>query len=273
MIVIFDTFSGLCNQFFDILHGVNFCIVNNIKFSFRYCSFRSPDHLLIFYNMDFDKLFDLSIICKKYEHLYVDFSKLQLTPDNTYNWGETRAVNLFSNNYINEIKNISKEYVILKQFWTICIGNDTIVDNLFNRILPSKRLMEIYERIKSNLLENDEEYNFIHYRYEWDFASCFNIEIESLEDIILRIKEQFKNPDLRIYIAGGNINKIIDLNNSKFSEIIFFKNEDELIDYNYEEKAFIDFMFGLKSNQLYGHSKSSFSHVLNNIKGTSNFYS
>ena len=31
MIIIFDTFGGLCNQFYDINCGINFCIINNIK--------------------------------------------------------------------------------------------------------------------------------------------------------------------------------------------------------------------------------------------------
>ena len=35
-IIIFDTFCGLCNQFYDIQKGINFCLKNNIKFTFRY---------------------------------------------------------------------------------------------------------------------------------------------------------------------------------------------------------------------------------------------
>jgi hypothetical protein len=42
--------------------------------------------------------------------------------------------------------------------------------------------------------------------------------------------------------------------------------------YNYEEKAFIDYMIGLNSSEIYGHSKSSFSYMLNGIKGTNNYY-
>ena len=65
---------------------------------------------------------------------------------------------------------------------------------------------------------------------------------------------------------------IIDLNNSKFFSKIITKNEDELSNYNFEELAFIDYMFGLNSNEVFGHNKSSFSIMLNNIKQTKNYY-
>ena len=35
----------------------------------------------------------------------------------------------------------------------------------------------------------------------------------------------------------------------------------------------IDFLFGLDSHEIYGNRKSSFSNVLNDIKGTNNYYS
>jgi len=57
MILIFDTFSGLCNQMYDIFYGINFCIINNINFTFRYCSFREKN-LVDWYNEKFEKLFN-----------------------------------------------------------------------------------------------------------------------------------------------------------------------------------------------------------------------
>jgi len=62
------------------------------------------------------------------------------------------------------------------------------------------------------------------------------------------------------------------LNNPELRDIIISKNENELKDYNFEEKAFIDYIFGLHSNEIFGHSKSSFSTLLNNFKNTSNYY-
>jgi len=210
--------------------------------------------------------------CKKYEHLYVDFSTLNLTSDNTYNWECERAINLFTNNYVNEIKNISKEYIILKQFWSISLNSTEIVDDLYPRIMPSKRLMNLYENIKSKSIQNNEQYNFIHYRFEYDFLDHFNTTVEPLENILLNIKNKFKNPELKIYIATSNIKQNIDLQNSNLSQIILFKDDDELTDYNFEEKAMIDFMFGLNSNEVFGNRQSTFSLILNRLKGTSNYY-
>jgi hypothetical protein len=52
-IIILDTYSGLCNQFYDIICGINFGITNNIKFSFRYCSFRHTN-LTSWSNVEFN---------------------------------------------------------------------------------------------------------------------------------------------------------------------------------------------------------------------------
>jgi hypothetical protein len=82
----------------------------------------------------------------------------------------------------------------------------------------------------------------------------------------------FKNPNLKIYIATSNIRELINLNDSELRNIIISKNENKLLDYNFEEKAFIDYMFGLNSTEVFGHSKSSFSHMLNSFKNTSNYY-
>lgn len=268
-IVIIDTYSGLCNQFYDIICGINFCIVNNIKFSFRYCSFRNSD-LTSWYNVEFNKLFDTALF-KKYEELYVNFENIHLTNENTYNLKADNANILFTSDYLNEIISISKDYVVLKQFWAV-YKFSTIVDNVFSQIRPSNRLMELYDNIKNQLLQTNEQYNCIHYRYEADFTSYFNVTIENLKDVILRIKPQFKDPNLRIYIATSNINEVIDLNDIEISNIIFTKNKENLKNYNFEELAFIDYMFGLNANEISGHNKSSFSTMINNIKGTNNYY-
>jgi hypothetical protein len=139
--------------------------------------------------------------------------------------------------------------------------------------LASKRLMDVYNIIKTKMGINNQQYNFIHYRYESDFVNHFKItHMKDLKSTILIVKSKFKNPNLKIYIATTNIRNLIDVNDSEICDIIMTKNEDELKDLNFEEKAFIDYMFGLNSSEVFGHSKSSFSHMLNNIKNTSNFY-
>ena len=128
--------------------------------------------------------------------------------------------------------------------------------------------MEKYIEIKNNIIL-DEPYNFIHYRYENDFTNYFNINIEKLDILIENIK--FKNNNLKIYIATSNIKKLIDLNDSKYKNLIY-KNDDMLMDLNYEQRGFIDYMFGLNSIECYGHRKSSFSVMINNLKQTNNYY-
>lgn len=272
MIIVFDTFSGLCNQFYDINCGINFCLIHNIQFSFRYCSFREDD-LISWYNQKFDTLFNIENLknAVNYTNLYVDYESLQLTDENTFNINGKRSVELFTDNFLDEIMNIDKEFIVLKQFWATYKFKQINMDmNL--HIIPSDRLVNIYRETKNNVLQNNIEYNFLHYRYEHDFTSHFNVQIEDLKSLILRIKNNFKNPHLKIYIATNNIKQLININDPEFSNIILFKNDDDLNGYNYEEKAFIDYMIGLNSNEVYGHSNSSFSHMLNGIKGTNNYY-
>lgn len=128
--------------------------------------------------------------------------------------------------------------------------------------------MKKYLKIKNNII-GDEQYNFIHYRYEKDFTNHFNINVESLDILIDNIK--FKNNKLKIFIATSNIKNLIDLNNCKYKNLIY-KNDDMLLDLNFEQRAFIDYMFGLNSVECFGHSKSSFSVTINNIKQTKNYY-
>ena len=66
--------------------------------------------------------------------------------------------------------------------------------------------------------------------------------------------DKFKNPNLKIYIATSNIKNVIN-KESKCYDKILTKNEDELTDYNFEELAFIDYMFGLHSNEVVWTSK------------------
>jgi hypothetical protein len=273
MIVVIDTFSGLCNQFYDIHSAVNFCMINNIKFTFRFCSFRE-DNLTTWHNEKFEKLFDMSFLENINKDLFVEYETLNITEENTYNYHGDCALNLFSGNFLNEILNIDKEFVVLKQFWWVyTTNNGKIEHDLFRYLLPSKRLMDVYNIIKTKMGINNEQYNFLHYRYESDFVNHFKIyDMKDLKTTILTLKSKFKNPNLKMYIATTNIRNLIDTNDNEICDIIITKNEDEIKELNFEEKAFIDYMFGLNSSEIFGHSKSSFSHTLNNLKNTSNFY-
>lgn len=268
-IFIFDTRGGLCNQFYDINCGINFCLIHNFKFTFRYCLFRN-DNLISWYERNFEDLFDLKMF-EKYDN-YIKFETLKLTDDNTYNLHDERECRTFlTNNYLEELLKIDKPYIVLKQIhgvYKFC----KIIDNVYPNILPSKKILNLYEKIKTNLLLDNEEYNFIHYRYEIDFVTYFKISVDNLENVISNTIEKFKNPNLKIYIATSNIKNVIN-KESKFYDKIIAKNEDELKDYNFEELAFVDYMFGLNSNEVFGHKKSSFSNMLNSLKKTNNYYS
>jgi hypothetical protein len=269
MIIIFDTYGGLCNQMYDIQCGINFCIINNIKFSFRNCSFRNTD-LVSWHSQIFDKLFDISFLTN-YNTLHINYDTLRLNRENTYNYESECAILLFTKDYLNEIQNIKKDFIVLKQFCAV-YNFQKIVDNVIPILSSSKRLHELYKKIKNKIINSDEQYNFIHYRYEKDFTRHFNIEVKTLKPLILDLKHKFKNPNLKIYIATTNICKLINLNDDELRDIIISKNENKLLHYNFEEKAFIDYMFGLNSKEVFGHSKSSFSHMLNSFKNTSNYY-
>jgi hypothetical protein len=268
-IFIFDTRGGLCNQFYDINCGINFCLLHNFKFTFRYCLFRNAD-LISWYERNFEDLFDTKMF-EKYDN-YIKFETLELTDDNTYNLHDIRECRTFlTKNYLEELLKIDKPYIVLKQIHGVYKFHK-IIDNVYPHILPSKKLLNLYEKIKSTLLLDTEKYNFIHYRYEIDFTSYFKIKVDILENVISNTIDKFKNPNLKIYIATSNIKNVIN-KESKFYDKIIMKNEDELREYNFEELAFVDYMFGLHSNEVFGHKKSSFSNMLNHLKKTSNYYS
>ena len=53
---------------------------------------------------------------------------------------------------------------------------------------------------------------------------------------------------------------------------LFYTDELLLRDMNYEAAAYVDYLVGLNSVEVLGHSLSSFSQALNREKGTRNFY-
>jgi hypothetical protein len=266
VLIIFDTCAGgLCNQIYDIMNGINFCLENNIFFTFRYCSFIN-ENLTSWTEEPFEKLFDLNLF-NEYK-LYVNYHTIKddLTNENCFNLNDRYlASNVFNkDNILNQIIDLNKKYVVLKQFWTLYNFRHFIDNTIYKRVLPSKRIMSKYIELKNKIIKDD-LYNFIHYRHEIDFP----IEVESLDILLEKIK--FKNNEIKTYIATTNIKNLLNLQDNKYKNILY-KNEDELLDFNFEERAFIDFTFGLNSVQHYGHNRSSFSVMINSLKNTNNYY-
>lgn len=277
MILIFNTYSGLCNQFYDVNGGINFCLQNKIKFTFHCASFRNDD-LTSWHDVKFTDLFDDLFLRSNYDisELYVDYYSLSplLNNDNTFNLdNKLRAINFLNkdNDILEQLNALNKEYIVLKQFWAV-YDFTKMIKNIYPLLKPNKKLSDLYSEIKKKLLHN--EYNFLHYRYEPDFINHFKItDMMSLDELITNIK--FKNNKAKIYVAASNINYLLKKISKKNIGKIIYKNEEELdlkFKLNFEEKAFIDYMLGLDSLEVFGHSKSSFSHVINDLKGTNNYY-
>ena len=269
MILIFDTNGGLCNQFYDIINAINFCLSHNIYFTFRYCAFRN-DNLVSWYNQPFEKLFDTRFLDNY--HLYINYHNIKdnLTNENCFNLNGDILAPIFlnENDIYNQLINLNKEYIVLKQFWSLYMFRVDIYNIKNINIIPSKNIMNKYIELR-NLIVNNRPYNFIHYRYEMYFTNFFKIDIESLDSLLERLK--FQNNELNIYIATSNIKHLLNVNDSKYHNILY-KDDDSLFYFNFEERAFIDYMFGINSIECYGHIKSSFSHMINQKKSTYNFY-
>lgn len=267
MILIFDTWDGLCNQIMDIVFGVNFAVNNNIKFCFRYAAFRDKIQNNRWYKVEFTKLFDTNIF-KQFKQ-YIDFKDIEKDHiNNVYNYDGISCWNFLdkTKHLIDQLNNINNKYIVLSKFRSIYSIND--IYHLWDNIMPSENIMNIYYKIKNKLFTNNEKYNFIHYRYENDFTSYFNVEIKNINEIL---GVNFKN-NYRIFIAGSNISEIVNKYNVDTTNLIYKNDNDELLsNLNYEQKAFVDFMFGKNSEEVYGTKLSSFSCFLNNLKKTNNF--
>ena len=74
MIIVFDTYAGLCNQMFDIISAIKLMKEYSIPISFRYASFREKN-LIRFYPVPFQKLFNEQPFLK--EKNYVPFHSIE----------------------------------------------------------------------------------------------------------------------------------------------------------------------------------------------------
>ena len=269
MILIFDTYGGLCNQMYDIQSAINYCAIYNIQFSFRNASLREKHDLTKWYNIPFNQLFHDSFIETK---LYIPFENIELNMNNTHMYNsDLRCIEWIDKEraLLPQLYRINKEYIILKQFWAICPPLNEII-NCYETVKPCKKIRQIFKEIKQTL---PDQYNYIHYRYEDDFIHHFQITNHPKLCNLIETT-QFINNDLKIYVAAYNITNIkreyLSRPITSFDNVIYKKKE--LGQLNFEELAFIDFLIGKNAIQIYGHKNSSFSVLLNATHNSNNYY-
>jgi len=270
--LIFDTYSGLCNQMYDIQAAVNFCIAYNIPFSFRYSSLREVNNLCKWFDVPFTHIFDETVFT--HFKLYKPFHSLKCNSENTYNYiNEVRAIEWLDINkaILPQLERIQKPYIVLRQFWSIPrYINEK--HNIYTIIKPCDRLVRIFNNICEKSLP--EKYNFIHYRYECDFNAHFNIKNPlRLCDVIKHVK--FRDKTLPTYVAANRVTELppalLSTPINKLNNVIY-KSANLTEGLNFEEAAFIDFMIGKEATEIYGHHNSSFSVLLNSSHTTNNYY-
>jgi len=270
--LIFDTHGGLCNQMYDIQAAINYCLAYNIPFSFRYASLRNPHNLHQWYDVPFEELFDTSVFTQF--SLYKHYSTLKCSAQNTHHFNNpVRAIEWIDINRatLPQLEHVQKQFIVLRQFWSIPC-NVAEQCNMFSSIAPCKKIRKIFKELVDNKLPS--KYNLIHYRYEEDFNTHFQIDNPlKLHDILRHIT--FKQNDLPIYIAANNVLSIpAELLSPPVNELknVIYKTGAHTDNLNYEEAAFVDFMIGKRAQQVYGHHNSSFSFLLNSSHCTHYYY-
>tara|TARA_B110000967_G_C18864851_1_gene552138 strand:+ start:302 stop:1120 length:819 start_codon:yes stop_codon:yes gene_type:complete len=269
MILIFDTYGGLCNQMYDIHYSINFCIIHQIYFTFRYASYRNKENLSQWKNVEFSELFDDSFIETSF---YIRFHTLSLNETNCHHYVDNiRAIEWLDKERVllPQLDRIEMEHIVLRQFWAVCPSFQDEI-NFYEKIIPCSKLFGIFKTIKKKL---PKKYNYIHYRYEDDFIEHFQITNHP-KLCHLIYNTPFCQKKLKLYIACYEIThlpqKYIDKPIQQFKNVLYKKESHNEL--NFEEQAFIDFLIGKHAIELYGHSKSSFSWLLNSSKKTNNYY-
>jgi len=270
-VLVLDAYGGLCNQMMDIDSLVKYATQNSLRFAFQHCSLRDPS-LTSWSSAPFDTLFDEENL----QELpgYLSCHELLLKGGKTWNSEGKRLIQLIKNS--KEVIELAMNYdcLFIKQGWPV-LGFPEIGLDLTQRIKPSLHIQTEYAKLRLNL---PEKYNFLHYRYEHDFISYFSAESPANTFPILQEildANLFSNTGIPIYIAASglaNLPKSHLKREITEHKNILFTNEKKIKDFNFEASAYLDFLIGEQAVEVFGHSRSSFSHRLNNLKNSSNYY-
>jgi hypothetical protein len=270
-VLVLDAHAGLCNQMMDIESLVNFAVENHYQFCFRYCSFRNS-HLTSWAHSEFGSLFDE----REFQDLpgYLCFKKNTFKNSKVWNSEGKGLTGLI--NAGEEIMPLAYQYdfMVISAGWPV-LGVPKFRLGLNKRIKPARYILRKYKKLRAIL---PEKYNFLHYRYEHDFTSHFSAESpENSFPILQEILDAklFSNMEIPIYIAASGLASLPkphlkeDITRQKN---IIFTDEKRKDGFNYEASAYLDFLIGEQAVEVFGHSRSSFSVRLNNIKNSRNFY-
>lgn len=278
--LIFCTYGGLCNQIWDIKLGIAFSLHFGYHFTFKDCSFRDPNNLQKWFYQPFEMLFDSNFLNKYSRYInYNDVKQTMNENNNCFNYRATPIIQIwgqFSNiDKIREkIENCQEDFVCIPQ----CFPIFAIEPSLFSfdigtgvTIEPCMRLKQIYTDYAQQELKSP--YDCLHYRYEYDFTSHFSCNPIPIEEIIKLFRDQRKIyvATCRKYLTNDLVSKDFFNDNNIINKDEYMKSKN--INLNYEENAFIDYCICLNSQVFYGHSKSSFSRTINDLKATNNYYS
>jgi hypothetical protein len=270
-VLVLDSYSGLCNQMMDIDSLVKFAIQNNYQFAFQHCSLRNSS-LTSWSSAPFGILFNEEYL----QELpgYLSYSELSFKGRKIWNPEGKRLIELIKSS--DEVIDISMNYdfLFIKQGWPV-LGFPSVGLELKQRIKPSLSILIKYKKLRLNL---PERYNFLHYRYEHDFVSYFSSQSSANTFPILQQildANLFSNTDIPIYIAASGIATLpsshLKEDISKKKNILF-TDEKKIEGFNFEASAYLDFLIGEQAVEVLGHSRSSFSHRLNNLKNSNNYY-
>ena len=225
-----------------------------------------------FYFKKYTKLFDYNAFIEIKNYINYDLIINKINNKNIVYPSKKEFNKKLLNEYIIKYKD-QELYLVIDNFFRLDVKLNNIYYSYNRFIKPNKKILSIYNYIKNNILK--EKYNYIHLRFEKDFERIFGKKyLSNIEDLLSKVK--FKN-DYKIYLACSNINEIINSipnnNNIINKNNILFKDElIKNINLNFEEKAFVDLLIGINSQEFFGNKKSSFSLVLSILKNTKNFY-
>jgi hypothetical protein len=300
-ILIFNLSGGFTDMKKNLISIILFIQEYGYTFTIRFCTARPQTIKKNIKNIEEieknDYMYDVTNLFDEKTFLiynnYIPFEKIKndIVDDNTFDFKKINISkkiftdisyrNKLSEDYKKQLNDTDKKFIYMGEHFCFYANYNyyNILCSLsFNEsIIPSQKIINAYNNFISNI---NSPYNFIHYRYEADIEKYVKSLQNNSEKIFLIPKiddliqsKLFKNNNLNIYIASSYIETfhdkgLLDKNIDLYDNLFYNKNKLDFFD----ENAFVDFLIGMKSDEIIGFSKSGFSDVLNKLKNTNNYY-